>query len=209
MKEMYGYVRVSTKDQCEERQLIAMQEFGVPEKNIFMDKLSGKDFERPRYKRLLRKLRSGDVVVIKSIDRLGRNYGEIQDQWRLITKEKQADIVVLDMPLLDTPAESGRPDGYLHRGSCAANPLLCGPNGTGEHPATTGRRHCGGKGARRKIWPREDANPRNFLSFMGKIPATGSHSEGCGTGIGRGSQHVSKMGQYRGKNFVKFCWFSG
>ena len=102
MKEMYGYVRVSTKDQCEERQLIAMQEFGVPEKNIFMDKLSGKDFERPRYKRLLRKLRSGDVVVIKSIDRLGRNYGEIQDQWRLITKEKQADIVVLDMPLLDT-----------------------------------------------------------------------------------------------------------
>ena len=102
MKEVYGYVRVSSKDQCEERQLIAMQEFGVPEKNIFLDKLSGKDFERPRYKRLLRKLRPGDVLVIKSIDRLGRNYGEIQDQWRLITKEKQADIVVLDMPLLDT-----------------------------------------------------------------------------------------------------------
>ena len=100
MKEVYGYVRVSSKDQCEERQLIAMQEFGVPEKNIFLDKLSGKDFERPRYKRLLRKLRPGDVVVIRSIDRLGRNYGEIQDQWRLITKEKQADIVVLDMPLL-------------------------------------------------------------------------------------------------------------
>ena len=97
MKEMYGYVRVSTKDQCEERQLIAMQEFGVPETNIFLDKLSGKDFERPRYKRLLRKLRPGDVVVVKSIDRLGRSYGEIQEQWRIITKEKQADIVVLDM----------------------------------------------------------------------------------------------------------------
>ena len=82
MKEVYGYVRVSTKDQCEERQLIAMEEFGVPETNIFLDKLSGKDFERPRYKRLLRKLRPGDVVVVKSIDRLGRNYGEIQDQWR-------------------------------------------------------------------------------------------------------------------------------
>lgn len=77
-----------------------MQEFGVPETNIFLDKLSGKDFERPRYKRLLRKLRPGDVVVVKSIDRLGRNYGEIQDQWRVITKEKQADIVVLDMLVL-------------------------------------------------------------------------------------------------------------
>ncbi len=102
MKEMYGYVRVSSKDQCEERQLIAMQEFGISQKNIFLDKLSGKDFERPRYKRMLRRLHPGDVVVIKSIDRLGRNYGEIQEQWRFITKEKHADIVVLDMPLLDT-----------------------------------------------------------------------------------------------------------
>ena len=106
MNETYGYVRVSTKDQCEERQLIAMQEFGVPQKNIFTDKPSGKDFERPLYKRLLRKLRPGDLVVVKSIDRLGRNYGEIQDQWRLITKEKQVDIVVLDMPLLDTRQKS-------------------------------------------------------------------------------------------------------
>lgn len=102
MNELYGYVRVSTKDQCEERQLIAMQEFGVPKKNIFLDKLSGKDFERPQYKRLLGKLRSGDVLVVKSIDRLGRSYGEIQEQWRGITKVKKADIVVLDMPLLDT-----------------------------------------------------------------------------------------------------------
>ncbi len=102
MSEVYGYVRVSAKDQCEERQLLAMREFGVPEKKVFTDKLSGKDFERPQYKRLLRKLHSGDVLVIKAIDRLGRNYGEIQEQWRLITKEKHADIVVLDMPLLDT-----------------------------------------------------------------------------------------------------------
>lgn len=102
MREMYGYIRVSSKDQCEERQLIALQEFGVAEKRIYSDKLSGKDFERPQYKRLIRRMHAGDVLVVKSIDRLGRNYGEIQEQWRNITKEKKADIVVLDMPLLDT-----------------------------------------------------------------------------------------------------------
>lgn len=102
MSSTYGYVRVSTKDQCEDRQIIAMQEFGVPEGNIYTDKLSGKDFDRPRYRLLVRRLRPGDLVVVKSIDRLGREYGEIQEQWRLITREKGADIVVLDMPLLDT-----------------------------------------------------------------------------------------------------------
>lgn len=98
----YGYIRVSTKEQNEDRQLIAMREFGVPEENVIMDKQSGKDFDRPGYKRLMRKLQTGDTLVIKSIDRLGRNYDEILEQWRLITKEKQAAIVVLDMPLLDT-----------------------------------------------------------------------------------------------------------
>lgn len=100
--KIYGYVRVSSKDQCEDRQVLALREHGVPEKNIFMDKLSGKDFNRPQYIRLLRKLRPSDVVVIKSIDRLGRNYDEIQEQWRIITKVKQAHIQVLDMPLLST-----------------------------------------------------------------------------------------------------------
>ena len=104
---IYGYIRVSTKEQCEERQLIALREFPVPDENIFMDKLSGKDFNRPQYKKLLRKLKRGDILVIKSIDRLGRNYEEILNQWRIITKEKQADIVVLDMPLLDT-RQTGR-----------------------------------------------------------------------------------------------------
>lgn len=107
MNEIYGYIRVSTKEQCEERQLIALREFPVPDENIFMDKLSGKDFNRPQYKKLLRKLKRGDILVIKSIDRLGRNYEEILNQWRIITKEKQADIVVLDMPLLDT-RQTGR-----------------------------------------------------------------------------------------------------
>ena len=99
---VYGYVRVSTKDQNEDRQRIALAEFPVPEKNIFMDKLSGKDFNRPQYRRLMRKLRSGDCLVVKAIDRLGRNYEEIQNQWRILTKEKGVDIVVMDMPLLDT-----------------------------------------------------------------------------------------------------------
>jgi len=98
----YGYIRVSTKEQNEDRQLIAMREFGVTEKNIILDKQSGKDFERPGYKRLVKKLKAGDTLVIKSIDRLGRNYEEILEQWRLLTKERQISIVVLDMPLLDT-----------------------------------------------------------------------------------------------------------
>lgn len=99
---IYGYVRVSSKDQNEARQLIAMREFGIHDNCIIIEKQSGKDFNRPQYKRLLRKLKAGDTLVIKSIDRLGRNYDEIIEQWRIITKEKQAAIVVLDMPLLDT-----------------------------------------------------------------------------------------------------------
>lgn len=99
---IYGYVRVSTKEQNEDRQMIAPQEFPVLEKNIYMDKLSGKNFNRPQYKRLLRKLKPGDLLVVKSIDRLERNYEEILLQWRMITKEKRVDVVVLDMPLLDT-----------------------------------------------------------------------------------------------------------
>ena len=99
---IYGYVRVSSTDQNENRQMIALKEVFVPEKNIFMDKQSGKDFERPNYKKLIRKLRSGDLLYIISIDRLGRNYEEIQKQWRVLTKEIGIDICVLDMPLLDT-----------------------------------------------------------------------------------------------------------
>lgn len=98
----YGYIRVSTKEQNEDRQMIAMAEFGVAVENIILDKQSGKDFDRPGYKRLMRKLKAGDTLVIKSIDRLGRNYDEILEQWRVLTKEKQIAIVVLDMPLLDT-----------------------------------------------------------------------------------------------------------
>lgn len=102
MANIYGYIRVSSRDQNEDRQVIALRELSVPEKNIFMDKQSGKDFERPSYKRMVRRVKKDDLLYIKSIDRLGRNYGEILEQWRILTKEKGIDIVVLDMPLLDT-----------------------------------------------------------------------------------------------------------
>ena len=102
MAKMYGYVRVSTREQNEDRQLIAMRNFGVVDEDIFLDKQSGKDFHRKAYRKLLKKLRPGDTLVIKSIDRLGRDYEEIPEQWRVITKEKQVFVVVLDMPLLDT-----------------------------------------------------------------------------------------------------------
>ncbi len=98
----YGYIRVSTREQNEDRQLIALREMSVPQQNIFIDKLSGKDFNRPQYRRMVKKLKPGDLLCVKSIDRLGRNYEEIQNQWRVLTKEKGVDIVVLDMPLLDT-----------------------------------------------------------------------------------------------------------
>ena len=100
--KVYGYVRVSSQEQNEDRQLIAMAEAGVERANIFIDKQSGKDFDRPNYKRLINRLRPGDTLFIKSIDRLGRNYEEIQNQWRIITKDKDVDMVVIDMPLLDT-----------------------------------------------------------------------------------------------------------
>jgi DNA invertase Pin-like site-specific DNA recombinase len=99
---IYGYIRVSSRDQNEDRQQIALKELAIPEKNIFMDKQSGKDFERPQYKKMVRKMRKNDLLYVKSIDRLGRNYDEILEQWRVLTKEKRIDIVVLDMPLLDT-----------------------------------------------------------------------------------------------------------
>ncbi len=98
----YGYIRVSSKDQNEDRQLIALREAGVPEKNIYIEKRSGKDFDRPQYRRMMRRMKRDDLLYIKSIDRLGRNYTEILEQWRLLTKNKGIDIVVLDMPLLDT-----------------------------------------------------------------------------------------------------------
>ena len=102
---VYGYARVSTSEQHEDRQIIALKEMGVPDENIYLDKLSGKNFKRPQYIRLLKKLNKKSILYIKSIDRLGRNYRDLSEQWRIITKEKGADVVVIDMPLLDTRKE--------------------------------------------------------------------------------------------------------
>lgn len=110
MNNIYGYVRVSSRDQNEARQLDAMAEHDVPLQNVYVDKQSGKNFDRPQYKRLMRKLKPGDVMIVLSIDRLGRNYEEIIEQWRFVTREKQADIVVLDFPLLDTRSRAGEGD---------------------------------------------------------------------------------------------------
>lgn len=103
----YGYVRVSTREQNLERQILAMKEEGIEDKNIYADQMSGKDFDRPKYNRLMKKLKQGDLLVIKSIDRLGRNYTEILEQWRIITKNKRANIKVIDMPLLNTETGHG------------------------------------------------------------------------------------------------------
>ena len=104
--EKYAYVRVSTRDQKEARQLAALVEHNIPPGNLVIEKQSGKDFERPKWKRLMKRLRPGDLLIIKSIDRLGRNYGEILEEWRRVTKEKEADILIMDMPLLDTRAQA-------------------------------------------------------------------------------------------------------
>ncbi len=102
MGNVFGYIRVSSRDQNEDRQLIALKKLEISEKNIFIDKQSGKDFKRPQYRKMVRKFKKDDLLYIKSIDRLGRNYAEILEQWRILTKDKGIDIVVLDMPLLDT-----------------------------------------------------------------------------------------------------------
>ncbi len=113
MATTYGYVRVSSQDQNEDRQLIALPELKIRRRNIFIDKQSGKDFKRPQYRKMIRRLKKDDLLYIKSIDRLGRDYGEILEQWRMLTKEKGIDVVVLDMPLLDTRRGKDLMETYL------------------------------------------------------------------------------------------------
>ena len=139
--------------------MIAMSQFGVDQKNIYLDKQSGKDFNRPRYKRLLKHIREGDVLVIKSIDRLGRNYEDILEQWRIITKEKKAAIVVLDMPLLDTRQKFDR---YADCGYRIAAIILCGADRTRVYSPAAGRGNCSGQGKGRAIRPASEEKTRKF-----------------------------------------------
>ena len=144
----YGYVRVSSLDQNEDRQMIELQKKQIPEKNIYMDKLSGKNFERPAYKRLFKKLKQGDLLYIMSIDRLGRNYVEIQEQWRILTKEKGIDIVVLDMPLLDTRTGKDLLGTFISDLVLQILSLCCTERKR-EHKEAPSTRYSGGKGKRR------------------------------------------------------------
>ena len=149
--KVYGYVRVSTADQNEDRQLAALRARLVPEDNIFCDKQSGKDFERPEYKKMLRILKTDDLIYVMSIDRLGRNYEEIQQQWRILTKEIGVDICILDMPLLDT--RKGRDLMGTFIADLVLQILSFVAQNEGKYQKTAGRRHSSCKRAWRKVRP--------------------------------------------------------
>ena len=172
---IYGYMRVSSKEQNEDRQKIALTEMGVPENNIYMDKQSGKDFERTQYKRLLRKLNENSVLYIKSIDRLGRNYGELNEQWRIITKEKKADIVVIDMPLLDTRREKNL------LGTFISDVVLALLSYVAENERTnikqkTGGGNCSSESKGRKVRQTTITNSRKLLSDAQRLAGRENHN---------------------------------
>ena len=158
----YGYVRVSTKDQNEARQLAALAELNILPQNIYMDKQSGKDFDRPRYKRFVKKLRPGDLLVIQSIDRLGRNYGEILEQWRGHHKGKAGGHRCSGHASAGYAGPGPRFDGYLHRRFSAANFILCSADGAGDDPQTTGRGRRSSQGPGRAVRTEATA-PAGFI----------------------------------------------
>ena len=159
----YGYVRVSTKEQNELRQVLALREAGIADRNIFLDKQSGKDFERQNYKKLIRKIKSGDTLVIKSIDRLGRNYDEILEQWRIIAKEKGTAIVVLDMPLLDTRKNKDLTGTLSRTSSCSFSAMWPRRNGSSSasgRPRASRRQSCKASG----LGVSPEKSPRNMAA---------------------------------------------
>lgn len=161
--DIYGYIRVSSVDQNEDRQLVALHGKGVVDRNIYLDKQSGKDFERPQYKRLIKKIKQGDLLYVKSIDRLGRDYREIQQQWRLLTKEKGVDICVLDMPLLDTRQGKDLMGTFIADLVLQINFILCCAIGARKYPPKTGGGDCCGQGAGREIRSSTAALAGEFL----------------------------------------------
>lgn len=154
----YGYVRVSGKSQNEERQLYAMEKAGIARERLYIDKQSGKDFNRPEYQRLLRKLREGDALFVQSIDRLGRNYEEILEHWGLLTRKKKVDIVVLDFPLLDTRGRGEDPEPHreIPGRHGAADTGLCGTERAGKHTSETGGGHRRSEGQREALGEKKE-----------------------------------------------------
>ena len=190
---MYGYVRVSSRDQNEERQMIALRDFGVPPKHIYQDKQSGRDFNRGGYQRLMRRLRPGDCLVFLSIDRMGRNYEEILEQWRIITKEKRVDIVILDMPLLDT-----RQRDQDFAGAFVADLVLSilsfVADGAGVHQPAPGGGHCRRQGPGRAIRPPPDGAAAPLRQPGGRL-AAGRDLRPQGRGVpGCFPPHLSPLG---------------
>lgn len=157
--EKYGYIRVSSKDRNIDRQLIALSYYEIPRNHLYIDKQSGKDFDRPAYQRMLKRLKRGDKLYIEELDRLGRNYDEIIEQWRLITKEKGADIVVLDMPVLDTGSYKDL-IGNLICDLVLPDPFLCGAERAGKNPPPSGGRDRRRQSAGRQIRPSGEASAR-------------------------------------------------
>ena len=188
----YGYVRVSTRDQNEARQLVAMKEFGVPDDCVYMDKQSGKDFNRAKYQELIQRLRPNDVLVVKSIDRLGRNYEDILEQWRIITKEKQAAIVVIDMPLLDTR------QGRDLTGTLIADIVLQLLSYVAETERNFIRQRqaegIAAESPRPALRKAEEGTQRGIPRPCGTVEGWQTVRDGCGTVPGRRPKHLYEVG---------------
>ncbi len=188
----YGYIRVSTKEQNEGRQLIALREMSIPEGNIFMDKQSGKDFNRPQYKKLLRRLKKDDLLYVKSIDRLGRNYEEIQNQWRVLTKEKGIDIVVLDMPLLDTRRGKDLMGTFLS--DIVLHVLSLAAENAHQHPTAAGRGYCGGEGQGRPVRQAAPTAPGELPQCLPAVEGRSDHGDSGGERVRDAAVHLPLPG---------------
>ena len=201
----YGYARVSTKEQNEQRQIIALMQFGLSEKCIYVDKQSGKDFERTQYRRLVRKLKDGDTLVVKSIDRLGRNYEEILEQWRIITKEKRRNCGA-------GYAAAGyqkepRPDRDIDCGHRLAASFVCRADRARVYPSAAGRRHCRCEITRCSVRSKTKRKAAGVSGGSGGVAQTGAVRKSGSRKARRHAQDVSKMGRtgHNSLNKVRFC----
>lgn len=178
MGNLYGYIRVSTREQNEDRQILALKELSIPEKHLFIDKQSGKDFERPQYRKMVRKLKKDDLLYIKSIDRLGRNYSEILEQWRILTKEKGIDMVVLDMPLLDTRRGKDLMGTFLSDIVLQVL-VLCGRKRAHQYPTAPSRRNCRRQSKRCPLRQTPSAFTRQLPSSISAMEKWKNHRNNC------------------------------
>ena len=211
----YGYIRVSTREQNEDRQRVALRARGIPAARIYMDKQSGADFDRPRYRALVRRMKKDDLLYVKSIDRLGRNYREILEQWRILTREKGVDIAVLDghrrprhAPSRHPPGE--RPAGHLHRRHRPPDPILRGGKRAGQHPPPPGRRHRRGKSERRHLRPPAAAAPGKLPRCLRALETGRAHRPSRRPSLRPAPVHLplphNKMGKRKGMRQIGYIF---